>query len=130
MDAGRIEGGTIRRIWAQPLAWPAVALLATVAVAIVAFADLELWLRVPLGLFFLLLCPGMAIVRLLETGDPVADLTLAIALSIALDVIVAGALLYAGAWSPNAALGILMAITVGGVLLETLGGRARRSDPA
>ena len=107
-----------------------VSLLATVAVAIVVFADLELWLRAPLGLFFLLLCPGMAIVRLLETGDPVAELTLAVALSIALGVIVAGGLLYAGAWSPNAALGILMAITVGGVLLEILGGRARRGHPA
>ncbi|MBA3330114.1 MAG: hypothetical protein H0T39_04430 [Actinobacteria bacterium] len=120
----------IERQRAQRLAWPAVSMLATLAVAVLAFADLELWLRAPLGLFFLLLCPGMAIVRVLETRDPVADLTLAVALSIALDVIVAGALLYAGAWSPNAALGILMAITVGGVLLELLVGRARRGDPA
>ncbi len=105
-------------------------MLATVGIAILTFGDLEVWLRAPVGLFFLLLCPGMAIVRLLETRDPVAELTLAIALSIALDVIVAGGLLYAGAWSPNAALGILMAITVGGVLLELLVGRARQGEPA
>ena len=68
-------------------------------------------LRGPLVIVFVLLCPGAAIVRLLRLRDPVAELSLAVAVSLALAVLVPAATLYSGAWSPSLALAVLIALT-------------------
>ena len=70
-------------------------------------------------LWFLCVCPGMALVRFLRLAEPVVEWILAIALSFAVDAMVAGVLLYAGRWSPTGTLEILMGISLGGAILQT-----------
>ena len=69
-------------------------------------------LRVAVMLWFVLICPGMAIVRRLRLGDAVTELALAVGLSVALAVLVASIGLYSGLWAPGATLAVLIAITL------------------
>jgi hypothetical protein len=103
---------------------PIAVALAAVAAMAVALAGAPGALRVPLVLGFLLIGPGMAFVPLLDLGDPVAELTVALGVSLALDLAVAMAMRYAGAWSPLATLAVLAAIALAGAGLQQLkGGR-------
>ena len=73
-----------------------------------------------------LLGPGMAFVPLLGLGDPVAELTSPSGISLAVDLAVALAMLYAGAWSPPATLVVVAAIALGGAALQ----RVKPARPA
>ncbi len=98
--------------------WPvALYLGAAGALTAVAFGGSST-VRALVVLVFLALCPGMAVVRVIGVGDGWAQLSLALALSFTLDTVVAGVLALMGAWSPSAALIVLVAITVGGAGIE------------
>jgi hypothetical protein len=60
----------------------------------------------------------MALVRLLQIEEPMTEVTLAVALSLALDALVAGTMLYTGVWSPPWGLMLLICISVVGVTLQ------------
>lgn len=96
--------------------WPLVLLLSTIAAGIVAFALPGTALCLIVMLWFLLVCPGMVVVRYLNLKEAVAEWMLALALSLAIDAIVASIALYAGAWSPTGILYTLMVICVTGVI--------------
>jgi len=95
-------------------ALPAVLLSSVLALGAVLIAGAESPLRTLLAVWFLLVCPGLALAPLVRLSDALGTATVAIALSIALDMIVAAALLYAGVWSPVAAFMILATITLAG----------------
>ncbi len=95
-------------------ALPALLLASVVALGALLVAGAESSLRTALAVWFLLACPGLALAPLVGLRDGLGTVTVAIALSIALDTIVAAALVYAGAWSPVAAFVILAAITLAG----------------
>ena len=111
---------------ARRVPWAAVVAVAAVAAAVAALAGAPDALRAPLVLGFLLIGPGMAFVPLLDLGDPVAELTVALGVSLALDLAVALAMLYAGAWSPVASLVVLAAIALAGAMLQQVK-RGRRT---
>lgn len=69
---------------------------------------------------FVLMLPGTALVRLLNVGEPLLELTLGVALSVALATLAAMATLYAEAWSPDAVLTLLVEVTIAAVLIELL----------
>ena len=92
-----------------------VLLLAAIA-AIVTDAAQPLRALAVLG--FLVLCPGMAFVRLLRLKDAWAEWTLAIALSLAIDALVATFILYVGLWSPTWILVVIAILTLAGVLFQ------------
>jgi len=71
---------------------------------------------------FGLFVPGGAVVPLLGLSDLAAQLTLCLAVSLSLDLAVACALVYAGAWSPPAGIVILAAFALAGA-----GHQARRA---
>ena len=98
--------------------WRLVLGLSTLAAAAAVFGEVTGAVRAPVVLWFVLVCPGLAIVRLLRLREAAAELTLAVALSLALAVIVPTTLLYSGAWSPAAGLAILMAVTCGALALD------------
>jgi predicted nucleotidyltransferase len=98
--------------------WPAIIILSTVAAGLVAFVLTDTAVRPFIILWFLFVCPGMALVRFFRLEDLVVEWILALALSFAVDAIAAGALLYAGSWSPTTILGILMGISLGGAILQ------------
>ena len=66
----------------------------------------------------MLVYPGTPYVRLLRLGNLLIDWTLAVALSIALDVIVAETMVYAKLWSPRGGTGVLITIALIGVALQ------------
>lgn len=97
--------------------------------ALVVWAGVAPALRGPVVLAFLLVGPGLALVHALRLRDRLAELCLAIALSVALDTLVASAFLYAGAWSPDAILGALVALTVAGAGADLLRTASLRRSP-
>jgi len=97
---------------------PAIIILSTVAAGLVTFVVIDTAVRPFIVLWFLFVCPGMALVRFFRLEELVVEWILALALSFAVDAIVAGVLLYAGRWSPTATLEILMGISLGGAILQ------------
>jgi hypothetical protein len=92
--------------------WPLLATASALLAGALALADVHSPLRVLVVLWFVLACPGGSIVRFLRLGDPVAELTLAVGVSLALATIVAVTDLYLGLWSPDATLLVLIAVTL------------------
>jgi len=100
--------------------WAAIIIVSAAGVDLVAFGHLDVPLRPVIAFWFLLVCPGMALVALLRLEDRLAEVLLAIGLSIGLDLIVAGTLVYAGAYSAEASLAVLSCISVGAAVLQLL----------
>ena len=75
--------------------WPPVIVLSALGASVADYADVHSPIRPLVALWFLSLCPGMAFVRLLDIEEGYVELTLAIALSLALNTAVATAMLYA-----------------------------------
>jgi len=108
-----------------------IAVLAGAALAaLVVWGSVTPALRGPVVLAFLLVGPGMALVHLLRLRDPLAEMCLAVALSIALDTLVASAFLYAGAWSPSTILVALIAVAVFGAGSDLVTAANLRRPPA
>jgi len=104
----------MRSIWL----WPAIIVVSSLGVSLMVFRDIASPLRSLTGFWFLFICPGMALVPLLRIKDRLTELILAIALSLALDMIVAEAVLYAGMWSSKVTLAVLICISLAGVALQ------------
>lgn len=112
--------------------WPLVITISALAAGALTFLEALPPLRAGVGFWFLLICPGMAYVRLLQLKADFFELVLAIALSIAIDTIVAQALLLTGNWSPKVALVIVIAISMAGAIVQMIlpnrgQGKAQRS---
>ena len=99
---------------------PAAIAAASALVAALVLADVESPLRSLVVLAFLFVVPGLALVRPLRLREPVAELGIAVALSIAIAVLVPTALLYASAWSTDAALLIVLALTLSGAVVDAV----------
>ena len=106
--------------------WPYIILYSTLAAGIVSFTLPGTVLCLIVIVWFLLICPGMTMVHYLNLKDGVAELTVAIALSLTIDAIVASIALYAGAWSPVGILYTLIIICTIGVIGQFL---FKRSGP-
>ena len=94
----------------------AVVCASSVALAVALAADAPAAVRSPLALWFLLACPGLALVPLLRLDGPAGRWALVVALSLAVDLLVTLVMLYAGLWSPAGIFAVLAAISIlGGV---------------
>jgi len=102
------------------LKWSATIAVSAATVEILAHNDVTNPLRPIVALWFLLICPGMAFVQLLDYRDTLYEFVLAVSLSLALDLIIASALLYSGLWSPELILSILIALSFIGVLCQLM----------
>lgn len=101
-------------------AWPPLILTGAILALAVAILGIEGPIRAVATLAFAVVCPGMAIVRLLKLDDRVAELALGLSVSIALAGIVGGLLLYYGLWAPEGGIGVLVAITLGALVAGRL----------
>jgi hypothetical protein len=101
-----------------PWLWPVIIIFSAVAAGFVTFVIPVTPLRAVIVLWFLLICPGMALVRFLPLLASVVEWTLAVALSFAVDAIVAGIQLYAGKWSPTATLLILIGLSIAAAIVQ------------
>jgi O-antigen/teichoic acid export membrane protein len=100
------------------LKWSAAIAVSAVAVEILVHNDTANPLRPILALWFLLICPGMAFVQLLNFRDFLYEIVLAVSLSLALDLIIASVLLYSGLWSPELILMVLIILSSIGVVCQ------------
>ena len=101
--------------------WTVVLLVTVLAVLLVAFAFPASALRPAVLMWFLLFCPGIALLRILDlTSHPVVATTLAIGMSIALDGVFASVLMYMGTWSPYLILMVMVWFTLACVLVQLL----------
>jgi len=102
--------------WSWPITCTALAALSVVLVLV----DAGPTLRAPVVLTFLLVCPGLAVVRFLRISDVAARASVAIALSISLVGIVSLVQAYAGVWDPTVGVLAVAAITTVVVMIEVL----------
>jgi hypothetical protein len=112
--------------------WPLVLIASTVAVGALTFGGMQSPVRPLVAVWFLAICPGMALVRLMHVPDRFMELTLAVALSIALSTIVSSIQVYAHLWSPGVGLGVLMGVTLLGLALgrgRQMGARTQETVP-
>ena len=107
-----------------------VLVLSTLAAAAAVALQLPAPVRAPIVIWFVVVCPGLALIRPFRVGPPFVELTIAIGLSLSIDGIVAAIFLYAGRWSPEGALAILCVLTLVAVGGEWLASRRRPSVDA
>ena len=100
------------------LLWPAVIILSALVAGLVNFVIPGAAGQPIIVMWFLFVCPGMVLVRFFRLSEPVSEWTLAIALSLAIDAIVAGIQMYAGLWSPAATLAILIGFCFVGAIAQ------------
>lgn len=100
------------------LKWPIVVIVSAALAEALTYHDVATPLRSVITMWFLLVCPGMAFVPLLQLREFLYELVLTVALSLALALIVATAVLYAGFWSPQLILGILIGLSLVGVACQ------------
>ena len=90
--------------------WPLVITISALGAGFVSLWNVDSPLRAPITLWFLFVCPGLAIVRLLHLRDGLTEWAIAIGLSLAIETGVNEVLLYAGMWAPQ--WGLLVVITI------------------
>lgn len=98
--------------------WPGVIVCSAAVTGLFFFLGLTSPFRLIITLWFLLVCPGMAFVRLMRFNELYYEWTLAIALSISLDAIIACLLLYTGFWSIELGLNIVIMMSILGAALQ------------
>ncbi len=114
----------------RDLVWPA-AITAWAMAALVAMASAQPSLFRQVVVFsFMLFCPGVAFVRLLDVKDFLPALALVLALSMALDTLVAETMVLAHAWSPLAGQIVLVCSSVAGALLQVRRARTEKGRAA
>ncbi len=102
----------------RDLVWPAaVAVWAVAALAAMASTQPSLFRQVVV-FSFMLFCPGLGFVRLLDVKGFLPAVALVLALSMALDTLVAETMVLAHAWSPLAGQIVLVCVSVAGALLQ------------
>jgi hypothetical protein len=100
------------------IAWPAALLASSAAVAVTTYVWTSSPARPLVTTWFLLVCPGMALVRLLPQRGALTAAVLAIATSLSLETLLAETMLEANLWSPGSTLAILLAVTIAGSLAQ------------
>ena len=92
----------------RDLRWPTGLVATAGVVCALVIAGGESLPRTLIVLAFMLVCPGLSLLRLIEPMDTLMTATLAVALSLAVEMLLALGLAYAGLWSPAAALVVLV----------------------
>jgi hypothetical protein len=99
-------------------AWPLSILSSAIIAALVIFVFPGIALRPVIIMGFLFVCPGAVLTRFLQIKEPAVEWMLTLALSLALDAIVAGLQLYARIWSPTGTISILIGLCFVGTLVQ------------
>jgi hypothetical protein len=77
-------------------------------------------IRPVLSVWFIAVCPGMALVRLMHFNNPLVNWSLGVALSLGISMIVSEYLIYAGTWYPNQGLAVLILVCLAGTISQVV----------
>lgn len=117
---GTSPGGGLR----ARLRWPLVADLSALVVVLLALANaggpVAGPVRVLVALWFLVVCPGVALAPTLAIREPWTELLVGVLLSLGFDVLAATGLAAAGAFTLHNVLLVLCAVCVAGTLATAL----------
>lgn len=102
--------------------WPVVFVAGAVAAPAVSLVLPHSPVRSVIVLTFLLVCPGMAVVRPLRLATGATELLLAVVASVAIEALLALVMLYAHLWSPPVLLVVMAAACGLAGRAELLGG--------
>ena len=100
--------------------WPIILLFSTFFASVLVSSDVSSPIRSVLVFWFLLVCPGMAYVRMLDIKDTLTEWILAVSLSLGTATAVSLVVLYSGNWNASLVMAILVVLTFGGVALQIL----------
>jgi uncharacterized membrane protein len=92
--------------------WPLVVVASVTALGLAGAIGAHSAIRGVLALWFFLTCPGIAVVGLLDVEDRLGEVVCAVAVSIAIGILAALAMVLAHAWSPSAATVVLALLSV------------------
>jgi hypothetical protein len=90
----------LEKLMSRRILWSVVILLSASALVGALLTDAQGPVRAFLAFGFLLVCPGMALVSYLGIKQWSVELTLAIALSLALNTLLSEVMVLSGLWSP------------------------------
>lgn len=107
------------QIWRDRI-WPYLITALAAGAAALVILDVTTVIRPAVVLAFLLVCPGMALIRLLRVGEPLPELLLAIVVSLALAAVLATISIYAGVWNPPLVFGLIAVITLAAVVADAI----------
>ena len=107
--------------------WPLVIAVSAVGAALLTTFHVNSPIRVALAFWFMGFCPGMAFVGALKLKGALSQITFAIALSVALDVLVSEALIYAGRWSAETGIILLAGLSFIGIGLQIIPSALRKA---
>lgn len=97
---------------------PALVLASALAAVAVVACGAGPPLRPVVVLWFVFVCPGLAVVRAARLDDRLAEAVLAVALSVGIAGATSGALMYGRSWSPERVLVVLVVVSTAGAVLE------------
>ncbi len=120
--------GMTRDVWL----WPAIIIVSALVVVLFSISGVDSPLRAVVAFGFVLICPGMAVVRFLRIEDRTNEIILAVAASMGIGTILSTIMVVTRQWSPEWGLGILVYISVVGALLQVATNRSimRLGTPA
>lgn len=87
--------------------WPAVLVVSLLLYVAVLLADVGSPIRPLMAAWFLLICPGLAVVPLARLRDPLVEVVAVLSVSLVLDLLVSMSLLYVGVWTWQRAVAVL-----------------------
>ncbi len=100
--------------------WPLVLVAATVLMGVLIKIEPGNDLRVAAAFLYLLICPGMALVRFLNMSSRLMEWVLAVAASITIDLIISEILVLIHQWSPTAAFFAIGLFCVAGGMAQVI----------
>ncbi len=102
----------------RPFIWPLIILFSAIVAGLMAGSSHQALIRVLFTFWFLLVCPGMAFVRLFRFKEKLAEWVLAISLSIVIDVIVSEIAVLNSWWSLQGMVDVLAGVSVIGASIQ------------
>jgi hypothetical protein len=102
------------------LVWPLVLVVSTVILAVLIGLNVESDFRFIVTFAYLLVCPGMAYIRLLRLSNPLMEWMLAIAASISIELLLSEIMVLTRLWSPNSAFYVIALFSVAGALIQVI----------
>lgn len=102
----------------RKLFWPIMIILSALLAGILVWSDGGGAFRSIILFWFILICPGMAFVRLLQIENVLTEIVLAIALSLVISTLLAEFMVLTHLWSPGVELAILIGISLLGAALQ------------
>jgi len=104
-----------------------IIILSALAAGLVSFVFPDVIGRPIILAWFLFVCPGMMLIRFFQLKEPTIEWTLAIAMSLVIDVAITSIQMYSDNWSPPITLAIIITICIIGVFVQIIQISIRRA---